>query len=129
MSQNWSSSFFYDLDNLFAGVKQPVTKKITIASGAGVLTRGSVLGKVTATGEYILSIATAVDGSQVPDCILSEDIDASTEAIETIAYFAGEFNQNALTLGSGHSVDSIWEGLRAKGIYLKESLKTDGTYA
>jgi hypothetical protein len=37
--------------------------------GAGVLPRGALLGKITASGKYVLSLAAANDGSQVPDAV------------------------------------------------------------
>jgi hypothetical protein len=57
--------------------RDTVTRVRTIASGAGVLPRGALLGKITATGKYILSLAAAADGSQVPDAILLEPVDAT----------------------------------------------------
>ena len=39
---------------------------ITIASGAGIIAPGTVLGKVTASGKYVASAVGAADGSQNP---------------------------------------------------------------
>ena len=44
---------------------------ITIASGAGVIAPGTVLGKVTASGKYVASAVGASDGSQNPTAIPS----------------------------------------------------------
>lgn len=108
----------YTPDNLTAGNEHLlVGKKVTIESGQS-LTRGAVLGKVTASGEYKMSAAGEGDGSEVPDLILVDDCDASAAAKEALAYSRGDFNANALTLGSGHTVDSIKEGLRGKGIII-----------
>jgi len=98
-----------------------VGEKITIASGQN-LTRGAVLGKISASGEYVLSASAATDGSEVPDLILAEDCDASGGAKEALAYSRGDFNSNALTLGAGHTVASIKEGLRDKGIILIDAV-------
>lgn len=42
---------------------------ITIAGGAGIVSPGSVLGRVTATGKYVVSAVGATDGSQTPAAI------------------------------------------------------------
>lgn len=52
-----------------------------IASGAGVLKAGAVLGKVTATGQYRRYTPGAADGSQNAAAILWEGCDATTEAV------------------------------------------------
>lgn len=70
--------------------------------------------------EYKLSAAASTDGSQAPDLILAQDVDASDGAVEGIAFDSGNFAGTALTLGSGHTVDSIREGLRLKGIIIDD---------
>lgn len=92
-----------------------VPRKVTILSGQNIA-RGAVLGKITASGKYILSLSAATDGSQTPDLILAESVDATGGDKEAIAYARGDFNAGALTLGASHTVASITEGLRAKGI-------------
>lgn len=92
-------------------------KKVTLAAGQN-LQRGAVLGKITASGKYILSAAAAGDGSQTPDLILAEPIDATGGDKDAMAYYQGHFNDSKVILGAGHTVASIWEGLRVKGIIL-----------
>lgn len=90
----------------------------------GLTTDASEVGDVytftvtAASGEYKLSTSGASDGSQTPDLILAEDVDASAADKFALAYSRGDFNANAITLGAGHTVASITEGLRAKGIAL-----------
>lgn len=111
----------YNHDNLIAGsAVNAVTESIVIDTGN--LVRGSVLGKITATGKYVLSASAAADGSQTPVAILAEDADATSADVTTVAYLTGEFNTAALTLGAGHTVDSIKAGLRDLGIFLKTNL-------
>jgi len=50
---------------------------VIVAAGAD-LTVGAVLGKVTATGKYILSAPAAVDGSETPIAVLITDAAAAT---------------------------------------------------
>lgn len=107
----------YTPDKLIAGnAHLLVGRKVTIVSGQANLKRGSVLGKITTGGKYALSLSAADDGSQTPDLILAEDCDATSGDKEALAYARGDFNANALTLGTAHTVASITEGLRAKGI-------------
>lgn len=106
-------------DNLLAGDFDRETRTVTIVSGTAALTRGAVLGRVTASGKYNLSLAAAGDGSEVPEAILAEDADASAADVEAPVYLTGTFNEDAITIGTGHTADSIRQGLRDKGIFLK----------
>lgn len=113
----------YTPDSLIAGnAHLLIGRKVTIPAGAGFLPRGTVLGKITASGKYTKSASGASDGSQTPDLILAEDVDATSEDVDANAYARGDFNSNALTLGTGHTVASITEGLRAKGVTLIAAL-------
>lgn len=105
-------------DSLIVDEDSIESRQITLS--AGNLVRGSVLGKITADGKYLLSAAAAVDGSQTPDAILANDTDASGGEKVTVAYFKGGFNQKQLTLGAGHTIAGIREGLRAKDIHLRD---------
>lgn len=93
------------------------TRKVTIISGQN-LEAGAVLGKITASSKHNLSLSAAVDGSQTPDLILAQDCDASAGDVEAIAYetCSGGIVASALTIGAGHTLASIREGLRAKGL-------------
>jgi hypothetical protein len=112
------ASTAYTPDKLIAGnAHLLVSRKVTLISGQN-LVRGAVLGKITASGKYNLSLSGASDGSQTPDLILAEDCDASGGDKEALCYARGDFNETALTLGTAHTAASIREGLRAKGITL-----------
>lgn len=95
-----------------------ITRDVTLVSGQN-LTRGALLGKITASGKYTLSLSAASDGSQVPVAILVHDTDASGGDQKTAIYESGEFNAAALTIGAAHTVASIRDGLRDLGIHLK----------
>lgn len=62
---------------------------VTIASGAGSLTVGAVLGKVTATGKYVLSDPAAVDGSETAAAVLLADTDASAADATALVLLRG----------------------------------------
>ena len=108
-------------DNLLTGDFPIVTDEVTIAAGAGQLQRGAVLGKITASGKYILSLAAAADGSQTPDAILAQAVDASAADRKATAYIAGSFQARGLVFGAGHTAASTKAGLRTKSIFVRAS--------
>ena len=118
MTANFKTEGVYAPDALLAGnAHLLVARKVTVLTGQ-VLSRGAVLGTITASGKTILSLAAAADGSQTPDLILAEDVDATDSDVTALAYERGDFNALAATLGTGHTAVSVREGLRAKGITL-----------
>lgn len=58
---------------------------ITIASGAGIVKPGTVLGKVTASGKFVPSPATGSDGSQVGSAINIYEVDATSSDMKVAA--------------------------------------------
>lgn len=112
----------YTPDRLVAGNAHLLnTQKITLISGQD-LSRGALLGKITASGKYTLSLSASSDGSEVPDMILVEDTDASGGDVVTVAYSRGDFDERAVTFGTAHTADSVRETLRGKGIVLVPSV-------
>lgn len=59
--------------------------KITVASGAGVLKAGRVLGKITVGGKYTSYTPGATDGSQNAVAILFEGCDATSADVKRVA--------------------------------------------
>jgi hypothetical protein len=110
-------------DNLLADA--PVThwlEDVTIVSGAGVLVRGTLLGRITSGGKYQTSLSGAGDGSQTPVAILAKDVDATEADVVAPVYVAGGFNERAVTFGTAHTADSVRAALRALGIYLSPTV-------
>lgn len=61
---------------------------VTIANGAGKLAAGTVLGKVTATGEYVPAPDAEVvgkEGAEAAVAILAYGVDATDQAVEVTA--------------------------------------------
>ena len=61
---------------------------VTIANGAGKLAAGTVLGKVTATGEYVPALdaeAVGFEGAETAVAILAYGVDATAQAVEVTA--------------------------------------------
>lgn len=72
-------------------------ENITVASGAGVIAPGTVLGKVTASGKYLASAVGAADGSETAVAIALYGCDA-TSADAQIAAIVRDAEVNANTL-------------------------------
>lgn len=70
--------------------------------------------------KYKKSVAAATDGSQTPYLVLMTDCDASAADKEAITLETGTVVGSALTLGAGHTVATIREGLRRKGILIDD---------
>lgn len=108
-------------DRLIANDLPLVTRSIVVASGQN-LARGTLLGRITASGKYGISATAASDGSQTGVAILAEDVDASDGDVTSLAYEAGSFNSGAMTFGTGHTAASVEASLRVLGIFLKTSV-------
>ncbi len=112
----------YTPDNLIAGDFPVETSTVTIVSGQN-LTRGALLGKITASGKFTLSASGAGDGSEVPIAVLAEDTDASGGDVSNVpVYVSGDFNEGQVTFGTGHTADSVRWDLYGRGIYLKSAV-------
>jgi hypothetical protein len=107
-------------DQLIAGPKQIVTRNVTITGGPYV--RGTVLGKITASGKFTIALSASSDGSQTPTAILADNADGSAADVTAGAFLEGEFNINAVTLGTGITSTAAQDALRPLGIHLKSSV-------
>lgn len=98
--------------------------KFTIVNGAPDFELEDGLDITVAPGssKAILPLAAARDGSQVSDSILVSHTDITGGHEEAMSYIRGDFNKNALTLGAGHTVDLIEDGLRVKGIWIRDAI-------
>ena len=95
-----------------------LARKYTLLSGETVV-RGEVVGVVTSGGKIKASLSAAGDGSETPFGIVATDADATDGDVDVLVYTRGSFNEHALVLGTAHTVASIREGFRDKGIYLE----------
>lgn len=82
--------------DIFAGMHDPIQDLCVVASGQGVLTRGTCLAKVTATGKFVKWDKTADDGSENLVGILGADINATDSDCKIFMYVHGEFLKNKL---------------------------------
>lgn len=108
----------YEPDQLNAGHFPIITDAVTIAADQ-VLPRGAVLGQVTDSGEYTLSLSAAEDGSQTPVAILEEAIDTTGAAAPGAVRLTGEVLASGLTLGTGHTTASVKAALRPLCLFVR----------
>jgi Bacteriophage lambda head decoration protein D len=105
-----------------------LARKYTLISGHAVL-RGTLMGVITASGKVVPSLSAAGDGSQTPFGIAAVDADStlgpsSPPADRQIDVFVrGSFNENKVILGTAHTIASVREALRGKGIFLETPVK------
>lgn len=102
-------------DELVVSVEQ--TGKRTFAAGHGLVARGTVMGKITASGKLIPAVAAANDGSQTPYMVSAEDVDTTADA-DGIVFISATLNQNHLVYGAGHTAATVFDPLRAVDIHL-----------
>ena len=97
----------------------------TITAGGTAFVAGDSFELTVPSGNYVLSKATAEDGSQIPSAILADYSDASGGAVAIGVYLMGEFNQNAIVPDASWGASpAAWAPvlssmLRNVGIFLK----------
>lgn len=95
-------------------------KGITIASGQGKLQRGTVLAIGADKKAVILGTKDSTHALYSADCILTDDVDATSADVYTTAYQSGKFNKGALIVKSGYRLaDTDIDTLRTKGIFVE----------
>lgn len=119
MADLFVNSGEYIPDKLIVSNEYPVmTEGVVLASGQGIIKRGSLIGKVAdkgyLTGTTIGEATAGVSG------ILTDDVDTgATSTADTFTgtmYITGCFNEDALTTSEGATIDKT--ELRRLGIYL-----------
>lgn len=108
----------YQPDQLLAG-DFPIIRESGVIAAGQKLSRGAVLGQLTAGGQYKLSASAATDGSQTPVAVLDEDIDTTEGALPGVLMLTGEVRGDALHLGTGHTIASAAEALRPLSLFVR----------
>jgi hypothetical protein len=114
-----------DADNLFIDGKFPVDAVgVTIASGEGILARGTVLARSSDTEKcVILGTEAAAEETLTPFGILCDEVDATSADAFAMAYRSGHFNRSALIVEEGYEITNADEAaLRDGGIYLDSAM-------
>jgi hypothetical protein len=103
----------YTPGDMIVGDFPLLTAVVTIASGAD-LTRGAVLGRVTANGKYQLA-ADGSDGSEAPAAILATAAAAASADAQATVYLTGQFDASKLTFGTDQTAATLNAAMRARG--------------
>src|SRR5471032_1691620 len=91
----------------------------TLTAGATPFAAGDTFTFTNAAANYVLSVATAVDGSQFPTAILADYADASGGPVTAPVYFQGQFSASAITIDASWTALAVTPLLRLVGITLK----------
>ncbi|WP_404427297.1 hypothetical protein LG296_01635 [Ureibacillus chungkukjangi] len=108
----------FEYENLIANSFPVQTGIIEVASGQGILSRGSVLG--TNTEGSVILVGGAVEAKA--QFVVAEPVDTTEElggTISVVVYVSGAFNRSALIIDGEGSIDEHEESLKSFGIYLK----------
>ena len=108
-------------DRLIAGgANGPTTEEVTLTdiSTSGALVRGTVLGQVTADSKWGLCLSASGDGSQNARAILAKDADPTGADLTAQIFRTGQFNEDALTFGTGTTLANSRETLADQALLL-----------
>lgn len=114
----------FNKDNIFAAsqVQPVVATAATVLSGEGVLARGSVMGRVSASGKLKLVDSTENDGSEKPYGILADSVDATSADATGVIFLTGEFNSDALIFGGTDTAADHEAEARKIGLFFKTNI-------
>lgn len=102
---------------------------VTVNDAAATLKVGTVLGKVTVGGKYKVSVETAVDGSEVADAIVIQEVTVpATTDTKVVVLLKGPaaVSKSGLILDATYDDDTkkgiMYAALEAKGIKVLETV-------
>lgn len=114
-----------EADNLIiSGKFQRDAVSVTITSGEGVLSRGTVVAMSNKSGKCVILGTTAATGETLtPYGIICDKVDATSADAVTTAYRTGHFNKGALIVDDDYTMtDADEAALRNGGIYLDSAM-------
>lgn len=121
MSYEVTGSVAYD--NLAGGPEvELLTTGVLLASGQGIVKRGTVIGKITASGKGKKTDKANSDGSQVAKFVVAQDVDTTSADAMAVCYKTGLFNRDALIFGGTSTAANHEDELRDAGIFLKDEI-------
>ena len=107
------------IDELLDGQVYALAEPMTIISGQN-LSRGAVVGKITASSKGTIMTAGASDGSEDFYAVLAEDCDASGGDATGLVYKTGMFIVGGLTFGTSTDIDDVdKDAARGMGCFFK----------
>jgi hypothetical protein len=102
--------------------KATAGEEVAFAAGDGFIITVS---QAAASGELAAWDPTASNGSEVPYGILAAEAPINVAAQYVSVYIAGKFNADEAVVPEGVDVDSAFDALREKGIYLIHQADTE----
>lgn len=109
----------YDTTDLFHDDPVPTHRNVTILNPAADLKRGTVMGRITASGKWTKSATAAGDGSEVPRGILAYDIPNPAADVRGSVYDQGTFVAEKLIFGTGHTAATVEAACAAASINIR----------
>lgn len=109
----------YTPDNLIAGNIHPLaTGTVTVISGEGKLSRGSVLMR-NSNNKFVLADEDSGTPLGTAEVILADEVDATSADAVANVYISGDFNTDALIVASGYTLSEADRvSLKNAGVYL-----------
>lgn len=102
--------------------KATAGEEVAFAAGDGFIIAVS---QAAASGELAAWDPTATDGSEVPYGILAAEAPINVATQYVSVYISGRFNADEVVVPTGVDVDSAFDALREKGIYLIHQADTE----
>lgn len=109
-----------EYDNLFySDDVKAIPAGVIVASGQGILKRGTLLAKTSENKMVVLGS----EGGAVADCVLTDEVDATSADADAIAYIQGDFNINKLIVAENYTISQAdKDTLRTKNILIGRTL-------
>lgn len=94
--------------------------EVVIASGAGVLEPGTVLGKITASGKFKAAVDASEDGSEIASAVLGHRVNATDSDVPAVVIArAAQVKKPELVYAAGATANDMDAGLKAVGIIVR----------
>ena len=109
----------YTPDNLIAENIHPLaTGTVTVISGEGRLSRGSVLMR-NSNNKFVLADEDSGTPLGTAEVILADEVDATSADAVANVYISGDFNTDALIVASGYTLSEADRvSLKNAGVYI-----------
>lgn len=94
-----------------------------ITAGLETVKMGQVMGKVAATGKWVICKSAATDGSAIPRAVSPEEITDATAAQEVLVSLidGGEINKAGLVFNGADTLDTLVGGVRMEDLLIANS--------
>lgn len=115
MTDTVTDSLVYD--GLLVGNFPIHTQAIEVAQSQTLL-RGTVVGKITASGYLAACDHTASDGSEVPYGVMVEPVTTTSTELPGLIYDFGLFAADKLSFGGSSTLADLQDAMKAANLYV-----------